>query len=152
MSVNSKLVVKCKPEDELNVLRSVKHSIDAYIIKIVDEHWKNNSDAKSRFEFIRSARKENCKLWSHKSDITTFDFNLFYYTFGIGEERMLTAYLGFDTDYDGELPKGNSVIFGIGLCGKSEEIMMCVADAAKEFGDVYYDRNDCDDEEFVKLF
>ena len=29
--------------------------------------------------------------------------------------------------------------------------MLTIADAVKEFGDVYYDFNDCDDKPFVKL-
>lgn len=39
----------------------------------------------------------------------------------------------------------------VGYWGSCDEIMMVVAKAIKEFGDVYYDFNDCDDLDFIKL-
>ena len=50
-----------------------------------------------------------------------------------------------------EIYKGDKLIFSIGHWGRCDDIMKAIIPALKEFGDVYYDHNDCDDEDFVKM-
>lgn len=52
----------------------------------------------------------------------------------------------YSDTYDGE-----KIMFSIGHWGMCDEIMKVVAKACKEFGTVYYDHNDCDDKDFIKL-
>ena len=81
----------------------------------------------------------------------THDFGSFNISFTVhGEKRILFVTHTCSNDYS-EVYEGEKIIFSLGCWGMSEEIMLVIADAIKEFGDVYYTKNDCEDE-FKKLF
>jgi GH18 family chitinase len=67
------------------------------------------------------------------------------------EKRMLSIHFGCDSDYS-DTYKGDKVILSLGCWGSSDEIMKTLAKELAQFGDVYYDHNDCDAEDFVKLY
>jgi GH18 family chitinase len=67
------------------------------------------------------------------------------------EKRMLSIHFGCDSDYS-DTYEGDKVILSLGCWGSSDEIMKTLAKELAQFGDVYYDHNDCDAEGFVKLY
>ena len=67
------------------------------------------------------------------------------------QNRQLSIHFGCDCDYS-DTYKGDKVILSLGCWGSSDEIMKTLAKALAQFGDVYYDHNDCDAEGFVKLY
>jgi len=86
------------------------------------------------------------------ADLTcdTYDFGSFNINFTIhGENRQLFITHTCSNDYS-DTYKGDKIIFSLGNWGVSEDIMMVVADAIKEKGDLYYVKNDCSDD-FKKL-
>lgn len=71
--------------------------------------------------------------------------------FGCGDENKRTLKVFPDCSCDYGIYLGDKIIFSISHWGSHEEIMQLVGGSLKCFGDVYYDHNDCDDEDFVKL-
>lgn len=72
-------------------------------------------------------------------------------TFCIGDVNLRNMYVFFDFDSDhSDTYKGSKITFDLSAWGSSELIIKSVAEAFKDWGDVYYCANDCSDE-FVKL-
>lgn len=76
------------------------------------------------------------------------DFNVLCLDFGIGEHRSLHIFPDCSCDYS-EIYQGDKIIFSLGCWGKHKEIMEILINTLTELSDVYYDFNDCDDEDFV---
>lgn len=109
---------------------------------------------KNRFaDLVRKDLKDESNKYSNGVSISSYNFEIFTFTFGSGDihRRSLHMFPTCSQDHD-DITEAYKVIFSIGYWGKYDEIMLIVADAVKEFGDVYYDFNDCDDLDFVKLF
>jgi len=78
----------------------------------------------------------------------THDFCSFSVIFTVnGETRDLFVTHSYN-DYS-DVYKGDKIIFSLGCWGLSEEIMMVVAKAIENMGEIYYTKNDCKDD-FVK--
>lgn len=153
MSVDSKLFVTCKKEDVLSIGRAVEESLNTYVRGKLDEYWKNNTRHKNRIQFLIDKKlKKESHNFTNGISIECMNFDVFVMCFGNGDggNRSLYMFPTCSDDYNG-VADGYKIIFSIGLWGSSEEIMMVVAEAIKEFGEVYYDFNDCDDLGFIKL-
>lgn len=60
------------------------------------------------------------------------------------ENRILMIHFGCDCDYS---EYGNSkIIWSVGYWGMAEEIILSICNAMKQFGQVFYEANDCDGE------
>lgn len=104
----------------------------------------------NRLQFLFSSEKNKDKWSNGVTSVTTNDFGSFFINFRInGESRNLFVTHTCSNDYS-DIYKGDKIIFSLGKWGICEEIMMVIADSIKEFGDVYYIENDCDDN-WVKL-
>jgi len=80
------------------------------------------------------------------SSITTHDFGSFTMNFTVyGQKRNLFITHDCSCDHE-DVYDGDKIIFSLGYWGMSHEIMMVVADSVKEFGDLYYVKDDCSDE------
>jgi hypothetical protein len=64
-----------------------------------------------------------------------------------GEERNL--FIHFDCDSDSNF--GKSIILSFGCWGNSELLMKTVLYSLSDFGEMYYDYNDCDDIDMAQL-
>lgn len=153
MSRDSKLVLSCNKEDTLNIGNSVSEALSEYARNKLDDYWKNNSDAESRLNFIWSdSYKDQNHKFSNGASISSHDFETFVFLFGNGDEQKRSLFMFTTCSSDHEGIEGDyKIVFSIGYWGNSDEIMMVVAEAIKEFGDAYYDYNDCDDLGFIKL-
>lgn len=153
MSIDSKLVLSCNKEDTLNIGNSVTKALSGYARTKLDDYWKNNTDANNRIHFLVGDKyKDQNHKFSNGVSISSHDFETFVFFFGNGDDnkRSLFMFTSCSNDYNDTI-EGHKVIFSIGYWGSSNEIMMVVAEAVKQYGDAYYDFNDCDDLGFIKL-
>lgn len=150
MSVDAKLFVTCDPVEAIHVAQAVLRKLNEWQRSVLDNHWKSKG-YNSRIEFFALGvdAKDN---WSNGVKVDTQDLSSFCFYFRInGEKRMLHVHLECDCDYS-DTYDGYKVIFSIGHWGMYSEIMKQVAQAVESFGDVYYDHNDCDDEDFELVY
>lgn len=153
MSVDSKMFVTCKKEDVISIGNSVTEALNTYVRDKLDNYWKDNTDAQSRINFMWSdSYKDQNNKFTNGVSVTSHNFDTFVISFGNGDDciRNLFMFPTCSSDYS-DVHEGYKVIFSIGYWGSSEEIMNVVAGALKPYGDVYYDFNDCDDKDFIKL-
>lgn len=70
--------------------------------------------------------------------ISSYDFESFSYVFGIGDTAVRSMFTTLTNDKYEEIPDNDGVIsFSLNDWGMIDEIIDCVADACKPFGDVY---------------
>lgn len=153
MSVDNKMFVTCNKEDVISVGNSVTEALNTYVRDKLDNYWKNNTDAQSRLNFMWSdSYKDQSNKFTNGVRVTSHNFDTFVISFGNGDDciRNLFMFPTCSSDYS-DIFDGYKVIFSIGHWGSSEEIMNVLSEALKPFGDVYYDFNDCDDKDFIKL-
>jgi hypothetical protein len=155
MGLDSKLFVATKKENILHVMPKVIEGLNTYIRAELDAYLEEKGFS-NRMQFMfrdkESELNKGLKDFSNGiSECTTYDFRSWNINFKIqGENRSLFVTHTCSNDYK-EVYDGDKIIFSLGYWGLSDEIMKVVAESLKEFGDVYYDFNDCDDEDFVKL-
>ena len=153
MSVDSKMFVICNKEDIISIGNSVTEALNVYVRDKLDNYWKNNTDAQSRVNFMWSdSYKDQSNKFTNGVSVITHNFDTFVISFGNGDEsrRSLFMFPTCSSDYS-DVCEGYKVIFSIGYWGSSEEIMSVLSEALKTYGDVYYDFNDCDDKDFIKI-
>lgn len=153
MSRDSKLVLSCNKEDTLDIGNSVTKALEKYARDKLNDFWQNNTDALNLIHFLHNdSYKEHSDKYTNGVSITSYDFETFTFLFGNGDDnkRNLFMFTTCSSDH-GDIEGDYKVVLSIGYWGNSDEILMAVAEAVKEFGDVYYDFNDCDDLGFIKL-
>lgn len=155
MGQSAIVFVTAKPGKANEVYGVVKKVINKWQRNLLDEYWRNKG-FESRLEFLYRDKELSCnkdlKDWTNGIySCNTYDFRSFNMNFKVnGEQRRLFCTHTCSCDYS-ETYKGDKIIFSIGYWGMSDEIMKIVGEACKPFGDVYYDFNDSDDKDFVKL-
>ncbi len=154
MSVDSKMFVTCGKDKFVGVVDAVIKQLNVWVRKELDKYWQNNTEAKSRAEFLWGEDyKAQAELFTNGVSIRGYDLSLISLLFGCGDHphRQLKVFSDCSCDY-GDTFEGDKIIFSIGNWGKNHSIMNQVAIAVESFGDVYYDHNDCDDEDFVLVY
>lgn len=69
----------------------------------------------------------------------------FYIDFKVNDEqRMLSVH--FDCDCDYREYRGSKIIWSVNYWGMAEEIILGICKAMKQYGQVFYEANDCDGE------
>lgn len=154
MSVDSNLFVTCGKDKTIEVGQAVRKALDVWITKSLDTYWQNHTDAVNRIQFLRDEdyRAQSEVYTNGVKSVDTHEFRHYTFHFGCGDRnaRMLSMFIDFSCDYS-DIYGGDKIIFSIGCWGMYDEIMKVVAKAVAPFGDVYYDFNDCDDKDFIKL-
>lgn len=153
MSIDSMMFVTCNKEDVNSIENSVIETLNAYVRKKLDNYWRYNTTCSNRMQFLHDkSLEEHSRKFTNGVSVTTYNFDSFVINFGNGDESRRSLFMSptCSSDY-GDVYDGYKVIFSIGYWGNSEEIMSVLSEALKPYGDVYYDFNDCDDEDFIKL-
>lgn len=153
MSVDSKVFVVCGNEKYIEVVNAVVDSINKYSREVLDKHWKENTECKSRMQYVTSDEYESGDLkFTNGSSLSGYSLDCLTLVFGCGDTFIRTLYIltGCHADYS-DTNSGGKIVFSIGCSGKHKEIMSVVCEALKPFGKVYYDENDCDDIDFVEV-
>jgi len=142
MSIDSKLFVCLGKEHLFEVVTKVQSAIKDYFICELD---KIKGDDSRMTYILKSKETENPWYWvrGEFSDLQVICLN-----FGIGEARALHIFPDCSCD-NSEIYQGDKIIFSLGCWGKYKEIMEILINTLTELSDVYYDFNDCDDEDFV---
>lgn len=153
MSVDAKLFVTCGKDKLFEVVNAVVAQLNVWVRSECDTYWKTHTDAVSRMHFLHNEDYvPQSRMFTSGVRISAYDMKMLAIHFGCGDvgHRTLGIFPDCDSDYH-DTYTGDKIIFSLGCGGKSNEIMQQVALAVAEFGDVYYDRNDCDDEDFVLI-
>lgn len=102
------------------------------------------------FRDKESEFNKHLKDFTNGCTVETRNFESFSVFFTVyGERRRLFVTHTCSNDHS-EIHEGGKIIFSLGPTGLAEEIMAVVAESVKEFGDVYYTKDDCS-YEFEKL-
>lgn len=150
MSVDSKLFVTCGRDKTIEVGQAVRKALDIWVREELDATVKRTGSPNRSFLLTNPIK--SIYLTNGVKGINTQEFRSYTFHFGCGDkfERMLWMHVDCNYDYS-DTYEGDKIIFSIGCWGMYDEIMKVVAKAVAPFGDVYYDFNDCDDQDFVKL-
>ena len=153
MGLDSRVVLACNKEDVLSIGKSVTKALDGYSRDKLDDFWQNNTDACNRIQFLHNySYKEHSVKYTNGISISSYDFESFIFVFGNGDDLKRSLYMFTTCSSDHEDIEGDyKVVFSLGYWGSSNEVMKVVIDAVKQYGEVYYDYNDCDDLGFIKL-
>jgi hypothetical protein len=154
MSIDAKLFVTCGKDKMFDVVNTVVSQLNTWVREELDAHWTATTDAASRAHFMFSEEYQaQSKLFTNGVTIHAYNMDVISIDFGCGDEnrRSLKVIPDCTSDYS-DIHDGEKIIFSVGHWGKHNSIMNQVAIAVSQFGDVYYDHNDCDDEGFVHVF
>lgn len=153
MSRDSRLVLSCNKEDTLNIGNSVTKALEKYSRDKLNDFWQNNTDACNLMHFLHNdSYKEHSERYTNGVTVTAHDFDTFWFVFGNGDNMKRSLFMFTTCSSDHEDIEGDyKIVFSIGYWGNADEIMMVVVEAVRQYGDVYYDYNDCDDDGFIKL-
>lgn len=151
MGIDSKLFVTCGKENTVAVGQSVRNTLNVWIRKSLDKDMKKYG-AVNYFQ-VKEVLPKDIYYTNGVKGFYSHDLESFTISFGCGDDMERTLWMHTDCSVDyNDAFEGDKIIFSIGCWGMYEEIMKVVADAVRQFGDVYYDKNDSDAEGFVKIF
>ena len=153
MGTQAKLFVTCGKEKLFEVGNAIIDTLNAYSRKELDRFILNSDVFDTRVDYLRYQRDfETNEHHTNGVRVDLFDFRCIAFNFGCGDIRMRSLHMTPDCSNDySDVYGGEKIIFSINHWGKCDEIMKLVGESLKQFGQVYYDHNDCDDESFVKL-
>ena len=139
MGIDTKMFIATNTNNFLEIMPKVICKLSEWQREKLDKEAEK--EQKNRMSFLI----ENKDNWSNGiNNVYTYEFNSFHINFRVnGEKRNLFVTHVCSNDYS-DVFEGEKIIFSLGCWGMSEEIMMVVADAIKEFGDIYYTNNDCE--------
>jgi hypothetical protein len=154
MGVNTKMFIAVKKEAIIDIMPIVIDALNKWQRRDLDRYADSKGfENRMSFLFRDKDAEVNKGLKEYSNGIRTcgtYDFRSFNINFTIhGESRQLFITHTCSSDYS-DTYKGDKIIFSLGNWGMSEDIMMVVADAIKDKGDLYYVKNDCSDD-FKKL-
>ena len=147
MSRNAKLFVATKNTNIIRLMPKVIEALNVYIRTLLDIEVAKQGFV-NRIQFLNQGTNKD--LWTNGCKLVSHDFNNFNIFFGIGEQRRMFVTNECNGDY-ADTYKGEKIIFDLNYWGKSDEIMKVIIPILKEFGRVFYDFNDCDDQGFVEM-
>ena len=127
MSISTNGFVLTEKKDVFSVLSI----IESTLIELIKKYSKGNfrQDTTSKLPTIEC-----------KPDLGFFNI---YFTVK-NESRILTVHFGCDSDYS---EYGNSkIIWSVNYWGLAEEIILAICKEMKQFGQVFYEANDCNGE------
>ena len=145
MSISAKTFVSAPISSKIPIMQKVVSKLNEYVRDLLDTEVKKQG-FQNRYLFLHN--ENNRKIWSNGCNIQTRNFESFSIYFGIGEARTLFV-SWYAHDYS-DVCVGEKIVFSLGYFGKSDEIMNNIIPVLKEFGDVFYDFNDCDNQDFIK--
>lgn len=150
MSVDSKLFVTCGKDKLYDVVNAVTEHLNVFVRTELDKRVEEVG-AVNRIDFLWN-NKDEADKWTNGVIMSMYDMGCINVRFGIGDwlTRNLSVMPDCSSSYS-DTYEGEKIIFSIGCWGKYDQVVKVVAKAVAQFGDVYYDHNDCDDEGFVKL-
>lgn len=147
MGVDTKMFIVTKKENILEVMPKVIEGLNKFIrfeLKAYSE--KKGFDSIRAFIFRDKENEHNKNLKDFTNGIRnvySYDFRSFFIDFTLyGEVRSLFITHSCSNDYS-DIHKGDKIIFNLGAWGRSEEIMMVIAESIKDMGDIYFTKNDC---------
>ena len=146
MSVDTKCFVMANKESMMSFMPKIIDVLSEYHSKKKKEFMVNNN-----YEHFFQIPQEERVFWQ-SPEVKTYHFEHFSVYFGLGKNnvRNLSICHNCSCDYT-DVCEGDKIIFSLGNWGESKEIMVLLIPVLKEYGKVFYDFNDCDDEGFIEM-
>ena len=154
MGIDTKLFIATKEENILKIMPLVISALNEWQRDLMVRYAKENGFKTALQYIFRDKDSESNKMLKDFSNgiksCRTHNFESFHVNFIVnGEHRDLFVTHTCSNDYS-DIYKGEKIIFSLGCWGMSKEIMMVIAEAIKDYGDVYFVKDDCS-EDFEKL-
>lgn len=147
MACETKVFVATKKENIINVMPKLINDLNKWQQNQLDTHWEEKG-FKSRLQYLCATENND---FTNGVEVNSCDFNSFTIDFKVrGEQRSVFVTHKCSMDYS-DVYEGEKMIFSLNMWGMHKEIMNCIAESIKEFGEVYYTENDCY-EKFVKIY
>jgi len=151
MSVDSKVFVVAGKDQALDVGQAVLEALNKWQREMLDANV-TGMGYSNRLQFLFSNDNEKPngqKRWTNGVTLHANSFDCFQYVFTLdGDNRTLWYFTDCSCDTD-DITKEHTLMFHIGHWGRYARIMHEVIKALKPYGPVYWDHNDCDDEDYV---
>ncbi len=154
MGVDANLFVTCGKDKVIEVGQAVQAGLDKWLRDMLDcDVVERGYTSKADYTIDMRKVAPRCRVSNgvEKVEVSLFSMYTLFFQCRDHSMRMLRMHTDCSCDYS-DTYDGDKIIFSLGCWGKSDEIMQVVAKSVAPFGDVYYDHNDCDDEDFIKLF
>lgn len=147
MGVDTKMFVTASSDKANLIGKAVADRLTKYFRKVHDDAYNkelaNGETYTSKMHYMTTKGR---LLTSVSVEAVTSDFELFKFNFKLnGDVRNLIMFITCHNDYS-DVYKGDKIIFNLGCWGESVTIMKIVGEALTDFGDVYFTKNDCEDE------
>lgn len=144
MGVDTNIIVAVDKREVINIVPIVEENISIWQRRLLDEQAKLKK--LNRMQFLYSGGLTNEKgnmKWSNGVRNIRYDKGCFSMYFTVdGEKRNL--FINYDCEHsDTDVHEGEKIYFSLGKWGKCAEIMHIIAQSVREYGDVYYQINDC---------
>ena len=151
MGVDAKLFVKIEESRKLPAIQAATRAINELYHAEFDKAFRDSPyENKMKFIFDSKDEQGTC-LWS-RPRLDSYDAVNFSLSFRInGEGRNLSIMTDIQTEHQRIIGFNPALWFSLGHWGLSDKLMKALVPSLKQFGEVYYDFNDCDDEDFVRL-
>lgn len=141
MSVDAKAFVIADKSEFKSLAKSVVKNLNKWIRERLDVEISSDEQWINRAHYLSNNKDFTNGVTVSVSD----DFEYYQIHFRLsGESRMLSMFTNCDCDVR-HLTEKDVFIFSIGHWGLHEEIMSVLCNTLADFGEVYYDENDCDD-------
>lgn len=151
MGVDSKVFVVADKSKSAEVGQAVLDALNKWQRDLLDAHAAGMG-YRNRIQYLFSDENEKPngqKRWTNGVHLHANTFDCFQFVFTLdGENRTLWYFTDCSCDTD-DITKEHTLMFSIGHWGRHGRIMNEVIKALRPFGPVYYDHNDCDDEDYV---
>lgn len=142
MGVSSHVIVAVGKEKTVDIINKVSDALSKWQRAKLDVAWKEKG-YKNRLQFTFS--DEGRENWTNGIRLGGSDLHCLTLNFKVNGENRILHYLPTCYNDHKDLAE-ESVIFSLNPWGLHKEIMDVVIKASLEFGDVYYQENDCEGE------
>ena len=151
MGVDSKVFVVAEKAQALDVGNAVKNALDNLIREQATSYAREHN-AGTLLNLLRSDDnydKEGNMRFTLESRIEANSFDCFQFNFCLNSEARTVWYFTDCSCDTNDITGFHTLMFHVGCWGQYAVIMQRIVEALLPYGDVYWDHNDSDDEDYI---
>lgn len=133
-----------------NAVRNVSLNLQRYISDKCKEYASAAGLKSNKYLAINELKKQGFIFTYRITNYVDFEMDTFNLVFGCGDKSERNIFISNNSCDQNHIVTGNKLFFSLGCWGSNKDIAKIICESLKEFGDVYYDINDCDDIDYQK--
>ena len=152
MGLYARLFVKIEEDKKFLGIQKAMEAVNEFYLKKFNEALEC-SPYENRVQFNLESKDEDGRyLWS-RPQLSSYDGEVFLLCFKInGESKTLYIMTNIKDEHQRIIGNHPALWFSQGGTNRlTDELMKVIATPLKKLGDVYYDFNDCDEKDFIKI-